>query len=604
MTGMRRYAVVAALVLVGCGPKPARKSTEDAGSNSPEAPDSSGVCAPPAAERLGLPRDAYGVWDRSGYLPIAQFPYLRGQEYLDTWAGINPANGSFTWEELDRQLQFADSQDQYFSIQISPVGGPQGSSVPRWLFNEGVPKVDDGTYVYGDYRDERYKAHFSEMVRALARHVRFELPEQLRKRVSYVRCDTGATGDEAPYEEPAAVPSRFQISDSEWKAFRLWAFEVYRSAFQDGDEPPIPLLFQDVESTGYPDEWSWVRANVHGGLGVKYGGQVRGHHLTGSRQVAAAFKGHVVDSDRKVFSRNEMDQTWRKPYFQLNVRLAMYWAAVEQLHAGLGIWDVTESCLHAAAPNNFVFALDFFSSWAAELDPTTAAGGFSILHEGLDSSDVVKFPEAKYGGPATQRNAERYTRICTEFAERGARMDDLESATKGQVAQRDTQSGWNDAGWQIVAGNYERFITQIDPEATSQGLWRINGPLTGSSHPYDRFARRFDHASGRNTMLFDIHDRLLPDPGRPVKISVDYLDRGTGQFSLEYDATSGSMKTAFVVTKSDTNTWKAQSAVVTDWAFSNRGPNGADLMLLNIDTDDDVIHGIEIRKISPACGAP
>jgi len=42
-------------------------------------------------------------------------------------------------------------------------------------------------------------------------------------------------------------------------------------------------------------------------------------------------------------------------------------------------------------------------------------------------------------------------------------MDDLDSAAMGQVYQRDYQTGYNDAGWNIAEGNIERFMTQIDP---------------------------------------------------------------------------------------------------------------------------------------------
>jgi len=108
-------------------------------------------------------------------------------------------------------------------------------------------------------------------------------------------------------------------------------------------------------------------------------------------------------------------------------------------------------------------------------------------------------------------------------------MDDLNAVTLGQVAQRRVQAGFNDAGWGIWPGNYERFIIQMNPDSTSKGLWRVNGTLTTSSHPYDRFARGFDSASGRNTMYFDINDNLLPSAGQRVRLSVDYLDRGTGQ---------------------------------------------------------------------------
>lgn len=547
----------------------------------------------------GLARAAYGVWDRTGYHTVADYPFTRGQAYSEVWAKVNPARHSFDWTTLDELLRFADSQDQMFTLQISPIGGPAGSSMPTWMFDAGVPQATDGTFTYGYYLDADYKVFFGELVRALADHVRQEVPAKLRARIAFARCDTGATGDEQPYEDQdLLVPAQYRISKEEWLGFRLWAFEVYRQAFQEGPGPVIPLLFGGIETTSSPIEWEWVRTQVQGGFGAKYGGQVRGHHLTESQQVAESFKPVALDADLGFFSRNEMDQTWQKPFFQLNVRLNMYWAAVEQLHAGLSIWDVTASCLENTYVDDFTFAFEFFNQWAAEVDPATAAGGFCILHEGLDSSDTVKFPEDTYGGPAKKGNTSRYTNICAAHASQGARMDDLEAATLGQVAQRDRQKGFNDAGWQIVPGNYERFLTQIDPESTSVGLWRINGPLTTSSHPHDRFARGFDHASGKDTLLFGIHDELLPSVGQRVQLSVEYLDRGTGQFALQYDAVGNSRKTAFTVTKTNTNTWKTRSVEVTDWVFGNHGPSGADLMLVNLDSDDDIFHGVELLKLA------
>ena len=105
-------------------------------------------------------------------------------------------------------------------------------------------------------------------------------------------------------------------------------------------------------------------------------------------------------------------------------------------------------------------------------------------------------------------------------------------------------------------------------------------------------------------MAFDVHDRLLPSAGPPVRITVDYLDRGTGRFALQYDAASDAAKTAFVVTKSNSNAWKTESVVITDWAFANRGPSGADLALVNVDADDDIFHGVEIRRLDAPCGQP
>ena len=546
---------------------------------------------------LGLQRDAYGVWDREGGHPVDQYPYVRGQEYAAEWTAINPARNTFDWAALDSLLQLAYDQNQRFFVKIQPVSG---TTMPPWIFDAGVPKIICPSYTYGYYLDPEFKICFEEMVHALGKHLREEIPAYLANIVSFVRVDTGATGDEEPYEgsDVSSVPLEYQISANDWKGYRLWAFSVYDQAFQHGTGIQIPLLFQNIEVPAYRTEQDWVMANVTSGFGAKYGGQVRGHHLSESRNVPDSFKAFPVDTSFKFFSANEMDQTWEKSYFDLNLKLGMYWCAVEQLNAGMAIWDWSGSVMEGAATNDIVSSAEFFNTWAAELDPLTARGGFCIFHEGLASDDTTKFPEATYGSPANRANTNRYTSICAAYASQGAKMDDLNAATLGQVAQRRVQAGFNDAGWGIWPGNYDRFIIQMNPDSTSKGLWRVNGDLTTSSHPYDRFARGFDSATGRDTMYFDINDNLLPSAGQRVRLSVDYLDRGTGQFAIRYDAVGNKQKTAFTVTKTGSNTWKTDSAIVTDWAFRNQGPSGSDLTLVNLDSDDDIFHKLEVTKLA------
>jgi hypothetical protein len=479
---------------------------------------------------LGLNREGYGVWDRSGGLSIQTYPFTRGQVSSSNWVDINPARGVFNFSALDAIANFAETQNQQFTATFSPIGGAPGTSMPPWIFDLGVPNITDGHYVYGYYPHPTFKVVFREMVQAFAAHMR-TLPPQLQSRLAFVRCDTGATGDEVAYEEPEMIPTEYQLDVSQWRAHRLWVFEEFRSAFQDGPGPVIPLLFQNIELTGFLEEWNWVRMNVVGGFGAKYGGMVRGNHLTESQEVTDSFKASAVGSTAPFFSRNEMDQTWSKSYFQLNLKLQMYWTAIEQLHAGQAIWDVTGSCLEnlldTSDPlNNYTFVFDFFNKWAADVEPETAGGGFVVFHEGLDASDTDKFPEETYG-QAVRSNEQRYLNICATYSSQGAQMDHVAGATLKQVAQRDTGlTGFNDAGWGIVPGNYDRFITQVLPDSSSYGVWRLGGPLSNSSHPYDRFGRRFDHATGRNTMYFDIHDLLLPSKDQPVQLKVIYRDTG------------------------------------------------------------------------------
>ena len=116
-------------------------------------------------------------------------------------------------------------------------------------------------------------------------------------------------------------------------------------------------------------------------------------------------------------------------------------------------------------------------------------------------------------------------------------MDDLESAAIGQVNQRERQTGYNDAGWDIAEGNYERFLTQIKPDETSIGLFRVRGTIDEKSSKYDRFARSFENATGKNTMYFKFDNEIFVN-SKPatLKFTITWLDKNTGStWSLNYN---------------------------------------------------------------------
>ena len=134
---------------------------------------------------LGLDREAYGVWDREGGHPVSQYPYARGQEYAAEWTAINPARNTFDWAALDSLLQLAYDQNQQFFVKIQPVS--QRATMPPWIFDAGVPKIVCPSYTYGYYLDPDFKLFFQEMVKALGRHVREEIPAHLASIVAFVR---------------------------------------------------------------------------------------------------------------------------------------------------------------------------------------------------------------------------------------------------------------------------------------------------------------------------------------------------------------------------------------------------------------------------------
>ena len=89
---------------------------------------------------------------------------------------------------------------------------------------------------------------------------------------------------------------------------------------------------------------------------------------------------------------------------------------------------------------------------------------------------------------------------------------------------------YNDAGWEIVRGNYERFIQQKDADKTSVGWWHV-GP---KMHIYGRFARGFEHKSNKMAMYFRFQDGFFISSAKKIEVRVVYLDQGKGKWSLLY----------------------------------------------------------------------
>ena len=212
------------------------------------------------------------------------------------------------------------------------------------------------------------------------------------------------------------------------------------------------------------------------------------------------------------------------------------------------------------------------------------------MRDALDYADTQRFPEAAFGPVGDKPSEARYRAILKACAQYGAKQ----SATGFGSATN--WKGMDDVGFNIHRGNFELYLRQYDPAGTSQGLWRV-GPL---DQPYGRFARRFDHASGKDAMYFNIDDGFFFDKplkgAYEVKVRVVYLDSGSGRWSLKYDAVDNPNKTALSVRKTNTGRWKEATVTLRDAHFGNRCPHGTDLVLVNDDAEDDTFHMIEITR--------
>ncbi len=560
-----------------------------------------------------LPISSYGVWDRGGAVADYSDPkadFVKGIETSASWEDIQP-NGPNSWDfsAFQQILDVAVANDKLirFSINVGP-------DCPLWMFQNGVPLVNvninsGSNQSYANrhpyYLDPEYKSFYYKLIEEFSLFLRNQ-PQEKFDHIAFVQVKTGATGDEAPYKG-TVINSSYAISSANWESFRIEAFDKFKLFFNDVANRKIVLTFNNVDPDKDPEAYNYVMNELDPvlGFGIKGGAYNRGHHLSDEQTYKEQWNPFLINpkvstgnpNGRKLFSASEMDQSWTKGYFALNYEIGFYWSALGGINTGLSCTNITVSAMKYAFANPGIIEIfKMYNRYAQQVYPATATTAFSVFHEGLNSADTVKFPEETYGN-ASKSNTSRYQNICNDpkYYNRGARIDDPTYVTEGQVSQRENQEFYNDAGWEICEGNIERFMTQINPDATSIGLFRVRGPITPTSSKYDRFARSFENSTGKNTMYFKFDTEVFSNPfPKSLTFKIIWLDKTAGStWALKYKSTQG-IKNAVQVTGTGSNTWKEVTFTLTDAVIDRTGVNGSDFTLVNTDAVDDIFNGIEV----------
>jgi len=543
-----------------------------------------------------LTTKAYGIWDRAEGLTESQIPeadFVLGFEIMDEWRDIqNNGPDSYDFSLFQNTIDKALQYNRLVKVNINV-----GEDSPQWLYTHGVPKVIIAGRTWPYYLDPDYEKYYFKLIEAFALFLTNQ-PKEKFERIAFLQVKTGRTGDEAPYQggEP---PVEYAISYKDWEAFRLRAFQKHKEVFNDVADRKIVLQFNNVDED-HPEANNWLMKNMDLsiGFGIKGGAYNRGHHLNDEEVFKKNWIEYLVNpKGMKIFSSSEMDQSWQKPVFAINTELGWYWAVLSSINTGVSNTNVTASAMRYAMEHPEIQDIfRFFNKYAPQIYPASANAVVCIFHEGLNVANTVKFPESKYGS-ASKQNKARYLSIVNDpvYRSRGARIDDEVNMTVGQVAQRDQLTGYNDAGWEIAEGNYERFLYQINPGTTSIGLFRVRGTLNAQSSKYDRFARSFESATGKNTMYFKFDNETFSKSGpKSLKFKIVWLDKTAGStWALKYNSLSG-LKAAKEVTGIGDNEWKEVIFTITDAVVDRRGVNGSDFILLNTDDKDDIFNGIEV----------
>jgi hypothetical protein len=588
-------------------PSAPRATSAPAPTAIPAAPTASSPAGPAAESKPGYP-GIWGIWG-SGISARGR-PWLKGHIVTVGWNEIEPADGQLDWTKLDRNIAKVTREGLYVMALV--YGGRRS---PEWIYAAGVPRVETdvkggASFPYylsdangdGDGDDPgEFRFYFKRMIAAVAQHLdelNNDDATDAYHRILGVQGPVGASGDPQPYErESTDVASSngwfgegtpYAISKDEWIAYQQEMFLYYYDQYQ-ATSPRIHTLLNIGDDA---EMHAWGLANLPGAW-QKYGRVGDRYQRNREYGDPSASSGSWLWEPVREFrdgvahrSRAEMDLT-SLGWFTAAPVWNMYWTNLWDLHTGLDMHNIVEEDLENPA---YVEAFTFFSKYAGYKDPRDSIGAWVALRDGLDAGDTARFPEHVYGLELGGRNEQRFQNIVDAFAPYGARQDDP------KIGNKTSYDALNDVGWRIYPGNYQLWLYQIDPDTTSQGLWRV-GP---KDQPYGRFARRFDNASGKNAMYFDIDDRFFfeqpLEAAYPITIRVVYLDEGVGRWALQYDARDDRRKTALVVDKLNSGRWKEAAITIDDGYFGGRGERTSDLSLVSMDGEDDTFHMIEITR--------
>ncbi|WP_191963360.1 T9SS type A sorting domain-containing protein [Flavobacterium luteum] len=563
-----------------------------------------------------LPISSYGVWDRGGKITDfskSNVDFVMGIEASAKWEDIEHVKGTFNFSSLQTEIDKAYTNNK--PIRLSVEVGPDA---PLWMY-KGEPYSGGITYpqvekvttsggndkpfwpFYPEYLSQTYQDYLWIFLSKFSDFLRNQ-PQRKFSKIAFVQVKTGCTGDEVPFKGNVDN-NLYDISNKDWYDFRLTVFGKYKQYFNDVPNNPIVLSFNNIDPSD-PNEvyaWDWITTQIDTkiGFGIKGGAFNRGHHLSGEQSYKESLHQYLVNPKLpiKTFSASEMDGTTQDTYFQICEDMSYYWAALGGINVGLSTNNLNAVAMDYAINNPIgTDTFRMFTRYAQQVYAATATTAFSIFHDGLNSADTARFPEKDFGNTkATMDNTDRYVKICQAYASRGARMDDLAAVVQGQVYQRARQTGLNDAGWNIAEGNIERFFTQINPNDTSIGLFRVRGTITASSSKYDRFARSFENSSGKNTMYFKFDPEVFTNSiPKSLQFKIIWLDKTKGStWAFKYKSPQG-IKEAKQVTGIGDNNWKEETFTITDAIVDQSGDYGSDFTLVNTDTVDDIFNGIEV----------
>ncbi len=532
-----------------------------------------------------------GIWQDYGTpLSAKAYPEFYGRLANINWSDIETSSNNWNWTIFDSDVNqhIADSMPVIVLVYTGP-------GAPDWIYSNGVPKVT-ATDNAGDsvayspyYLDSNYNNYFKRMIDSVCRHIQ-NYPSSTRNLVTGIQGCFGSTGDPITYK--GIVPAQYQISpaqfDSLFRVYSAYYYNEYKNLI-----PSIRLLSNPDPSDS--TQTYWLLNNCPGGW-LKCGSFAKGSQINMELD-KQSWLYHILNQPQNsqfIMSRSEIvgqqlyTGWWLKDHYKEMFGIMCYC-----IYWGLD-WPNETSDFISDPDYDSTFA--FFNKYAGQKIPGLATNAMCALKDVLDASDSIRFPSIAYGA-VSQTNVSRYMNIYSAYSSYGAKLEDTAAAISYDLGSL-AANGTNDVGWHLLPGNYERYLHQVNANATSAGYWNVDD--ADSIVMYGRYARGFDVANKKNALYFDVDDNFLrnaPLKGLyPVAIEITYFDSGYGSWALFYDAVGNSNKTSGRVVCTNTNTWKKYRVVLPDANFGNSSSKNSDFYIQNTGRQNVIFSVVELSR--------
>jgi hypothetical protein len=503
---------------------------------------------------------APGVYPLYDYRNLSkeQYHVVGGHQSFD-WRELEQSEGVYTWARLDNWIAAESNAGKPVAIGIEIYNPSREYRIPDYVV-EGAPPVlcgSNGSRKVPRYWSPYFQEKYANFIRAFGERYRDD------ERVVWIQIGAGIYQETQPetntYKQCVRDAMAADIGTDDAEALSVTWMEAvnamqqpYREAF--GDSKPLMLQYvpyflnywerDGLASSGYV---GFVPFAVENLIGFKHDGLLPDHWVgTGYNPIKnnwglvhGAFEppsGYTIDEE-------------------------IYWAVFAALDA-----HADYLALH---PNHFlddcgnvpggcgydmemVFAAyDFFNAYAGKRPENTPGAWVALrdswyYHGSHDNYSWLLYQDFDAPGGLSQ---------AVSYMEEPTRPD-----------QR-----WN-----------LDMLSDFTLPITKEGRW----------------TRRTDEASGNPDMYFNVDDAYIYSGTTAIEFQITYLDRGTDQWRLVYDAPGITETIGYTQTKTDTDDWLTATFVVNDAEFANDLFNN-DFRLESMSDGDEYFHLIKITPTRP-----